>query len=98
MKRLQNNSTRASVLQITLSVALISISAILLASSFKAAQWDTAGPAAPGTATSGHINNSLGQYRIETIATTFFSENFDSVTPPALPAGWTAANASGPAP
>jgi uncharacterized repeat protein (TIGR01451 family) len=27
-----------------------------------------------------------------------FSENFDGVTPPALPAGWTATNASGPAP
>ena len=30
--------------------------------------------------------------------TTTFSENFDGVTPPALPAGWTATNAEGPAP
>src|SRR5262249_48956954 len=30
--------------------------------------------------------------------TTTFSENFDGVTPPALPAGWTAANDQGPAP
>src|SRR6478735_636802 len=44
---------------------------------------------------SGHINNGPGQDRIET---TLFSENFDSVTPPTLPAGWTAANAIGPAP
>src|ERR1043166_3272868 len=42
MKKSQNNSTRASALQITLSVALISISAILFASSFRAAP-----PAAP---------------------------------------------------
>src|SRR5450432_2403987 len=37
MKKRQNNSARASVLQITLSVALLSVSAILFASSFKAA-------------------------------------------------------------
>ena len=30
--------------------------------------------------------------------TTTFSENFDGVTPPALPAGWTATNVQGPAP
>ena len=42
MKKRRNNSTRASALQITLSAALISISAILLASTFKAA------PAASG--------------------------------------------------
>ena len=34
----QNNSARASTLQITVSIALISVSAILLASSFEAAQ------------------------------------------------------------
>ena len=45
MKKRQNNSARASALQITLSVALLSISAILFASSFKAAP---AAPAAPG--------------------------------------------------
>lgn len=43
---------------------------------------------------SGHINNP-GQDQIET---TLFSENFDSVTPPTLPAGWTATNAIGPTP
>ena len=37
MKKRQNNSARASVLQITLSVALLSVSAILFASSFRAA-------------------------------------------------------------
>ena len=37
MKKRQNNSARASALQITLSVALLSVSAILFASSFKAA-------------------------------------------------------------
>ena len=37
MNKRQNNSARASALQITLAVALMSISAILLASSFKAA-------------------------------------------------------------
>ena len=42
MKKQQNNSTRAWALQIALSVALLSISAVLLASSFKA------GPAASG--------------------------------------------------
>ena len=42
MKKRQKNSTGASALQITLSIAVISISAILLASSFKAA------PAASG--------------------------------------------------
>ena len=42
MKKRQNNSARASALQITLSVALLSVSAILFASSFKAAA-----PAAP---------------------------------------------------
>src|SRR5436309_2730467 len=36
MKKQQNNSTRAWALQIALSVALLSISAVLLASSFKA--------------------------------------------------------------
>ena len=30
--------------------------------------------------------------------TTYLGENFDGVTPPALPAGWVAANAQGPAP
>ena len=43
MKKRQNNSARASALQITLSVVLLSVSAILFASSFKAAA-----PAAPG--------------------------------------------------
>ena len=42
MKKRQNNSARASALQITLSVALMSLSAILFASSFRAAA-----PAAP---------------------------------------------------
>src|SRR5438128_1614639 len=42
MKKRQNNSARASALQITLSVALLSIAAILFASSFRAAP-----PAAP---------------------------------------------------
>src|SRR5215831_2910577 len=37
MKKRSNNSTRASALQITLSVALMALSAILFASSFKAA-------------------------------------------------------------
>src|SRR5882672_6655554 len=37
MKKRQNNSARASALQITLSIALLSVSAILFASSFKAA-------------------------------------------------------------
>ena len=32
------------------------------------------------------------------VATTIFAENFDSLTVPALPAGWTASNAVGPAP
>src|SRR5881275_2961609 len=36
MKKQQNNSTRAWALQIALSVALLSISAVLLASSFNA--------------------------------------------------------------
>src|SRR5438067_1365513 len=36
MKKQQNNSTRAWALQIALSIALLSISAVLLASSFKA--------------------------------------------------------------
>jgi Kelch motif len=39
MKKQQNNSTRASALRITLSIALILISAILLASSFRSANW-----------------------------------------------------------
>jgi hypothetical protein len=39
MKKRRNNSARASTLQITLSVCLISISVILLASSFKGAQF-----------------------------------------------------------
>ena len=42
MKKRQNNSARASALQITLSVALMSVAAILFASSFRAAA-----PAAP---------------------------------------------------
>src|SRR5450432_2895224 len=37
MKKRQNNSARASALQITISVALLAVSAILFASSFKAA-------------------------------------------------------------
>src|SRR5438132_1154186 len=37
MKKRQNNSTRASALQITLSIALLALSAILFASSFRAA-------------------------------------------------------------
>jgi hypothetical protein len=37
MKKQQNNSTRAWALHVALSVALLSISAVLLASSFKAA-------------------------------------------------------------
>src|SRR6266404_2008241 len=37
MNKRQNNSVRASALQITLSIALLSVSAILFASSFKAA-------------------------------------------------------------
>jgi hypothetical protein len=49
MKKRRNNSTRASALQITLSAALISISAILLASTFKAAPAasDLSAPIAP---------------------------------------------------
>src|SRR6266513_4338121 len=43
MKKRQNNSARASALQVTLSLALLSVSAILFASSFRAAA-----PAAPG--------------------------------------------------
>src|SRR5450631_2185999 len=43
MKRRQNDSARASAPQIILAVALLSVSAILFASSFKAAP-----PAAPG--------------------------------------------------
>src|SRR4030081_2275126 len=49
MKKHQNNSTRASALQITLSVALLSVSAILFATSFKAA------PAVTGMPQSGAI-------------------------------------------
>ena len=37
MKKQQNNSTRAWALHVALSIALLSISAVLLASSFKAA-------------------------------------------------------------
>ena len=36
MKKQQNNSTRAWALHVALSIALLSISAVLLASSFKA--------------------------------------------------------------
>jgi len=43
MKKQQNNSTSASAIQIVLSIALLSISAVLMASSFKAA------PPAPST-------------------------------------------------
>src|SRR6266487_3017121 len=43
MKTTGNNSVRASALQITFSIALLSISAILLASSFKAAPSGTGG-------------------------------------------------------
>ena len=46
MKKRQNNSARASALQITLSVALLSVSAILFASSFKAAPPAAAGVSA----------------------------------------------------
>ena len=45
MKKRQNNSARASALQFTLSVALLSVSAILFASSFRAAA--PAGPFRP---------------------------------------------------
>ena len=49
MKKRRNNSTRASALRITLSTALISISAILLASTFTAvpAARDLSAPIAP---------------------------------------------------
>ena len=47
MKKRQNNSARASALQITISVALMSVSAILFASSFRAAP--PAAPASPQT-------------------------------------------------
>ena len=49
MKKRRNNSTCASALQISLSAALISISAILLASTFKAAPAasDLSAPIAP---------------------------------------------------
>ncbi|MEJ7623393.1 MAG: carboxypeptidase regulatory-like domain-containing protein [Pyrinomonadaceae bacterium] len=55
------------------------------------------------TATVAHVDNAanLGSlvYVIPTGArTNILTENFDSVTPPALPAGWTATNAIGPAP
>jgi hypothetical protein len=53
-------------------------------------------------------NNSFGYGRVDALAAvtsvptacirTVFSENFDTVTPPALPAGWVATNAAGPAP
>ena len=45
MKKKQNDSARASALQITLALALMSVSAILLASSFNAAQFG--GPPQP---------------------------------------------------
>src|SRR5437867_5353990 len=46
MKKQRKNSTSASALQVTLVIALLSISAILLASSFKAAPSAPATPAA----------------------------------------------------
>src|SRR5437660_1670166 len=47
MKKQQNNSARASALRVALSVALLSISAVLLASSFKAAPATPSVPLAP---------------------------------------------------
>src|ERR1044071_9489337 len=56
MKKRENNSTRASALQITLSIALLALSAIFFASSFRAAppQQDGFYPALP-------VNSSLQQ-------------------------------------
>ena len=51
-----------------------------------------------------HMMDGATDYRTLTYAfntgtpTVGFSENFDGVTPPALPAGWVATNAQGPAP
>jgi serine protease AprX len=61
-----------------------------------------------GTPSTQIPNNSFGYGRVDALAAvnsvptacirTVFSENFDTVTAPALPAGWTATNAIGPAP
>src|SRR5262245_6005206 len=44
MKKRQNNSARASALQITISIALLAVSAILFASSFRAAPQAASAP------------------------------------------------------
>ena len=56
MKKRQNDSARASALQVTISVALLSISAILFASNFRAAA-----PAATDTAASAPVSQNANQ-------------------------------------
>src|SRR4051812_2631003 len=48
MKKRQNNSARASALQVSISVALLCLSAILFASSFRAAPEQQTGVQQPG--------------------------------------------------
>src|ERR1700719_4331496 len=60
MKKRQNNSARASALQITLSVALMSIAAILFASSFRAAAPAAQSrPQSDAVATTGPVSQNL---------------------------------------
>ncbi len=64
MKKQQNNSTKAWALQVALSVALLSISAVLLASSFNSTQGQANRPP-----TSEDNHNDCDHHHLATIAT-----------------------------
>ena len=61
MKKRQNNSARASALQIALSIALLSMSAVLLASSFRATPATRGLSAFSAPAAAGHKEPTLEQ-------------------------------------
>ena len=62
MKKRQSNSARASAVRITLSAALISIAAVLLASSFSAAPATNELGAAVAPSSEGHKDSTIGSW------------------------------------
>src|SRR5947207_14338876 len=87
MKKRQNNSARASALQITLSVALLSVSAILFASSFRAASTAPGAPQPDVTAITGPASQNAVPQELSSAPATLPQNGFFPPLPLTAPEG-----------
>ena len=98
-----NGSTSCSVLALVRAILFIVCGVALIAAIIDARDLDQAGSTFLNKVASRSVDFlRMARHRLRSmsalLATMSFSENFDGVTPPALPPDWLATNAQGPPP